>query len=395
MAWETMSRDLTDVTPRETVGRDTIARFNAQYRGAALKSLKILEGGAVDRVYCDYHDDFVVREIISQDKRYHFYQVKTKSKKNHLYSLRELFGIYKAKRLELQSAEDVASSYIGLLLLHVKNFENSCVSVNFLTNIQFDDTTVALISAIRNSETENKHLKILMGIFDECFSDNKSASDSEKFNYLQRLNFEPGLVHLHPDDNTFSALARNTIFEYSEVDLRHSEAEKIVSDLISLIEKKSFTHVLGQITEAELDENAGVGLSDLLSILCISKGAYDRLAAGGDAHAIRNASIIQRKLGDAGATEQMINYASDCKVKWDNWVRSRRHYISELDYTLFLGQLDDVVKGWIGGYIPMSSIKEQISDIMDKNKHSGFLQSIDQDLVFGGLLARVVKSEVQ
>jgi hypothetical protein len=50
-----------DKAPREEVGRDTTARFRMQFQAAAYATLEILSGNEVDRVYCDYHDDFVVR----------------------------------------------------------------------------------------------------------------------------------------------------------------------------------------------------------------------------------------------------------------------------------------------------------------------------------------------
>lgn len=81
------------VKPRELAGRDTVRRFQAQFRGAALECLRILEGKSVDRVYCDYHDDFVVREVHPYGAVYEFFQVKTKAEKKHQWSRNELFGL--------------------------------------------------------------------------------------------------------------------------------------------------------------------------------------------------------------------------------------------------------------------------------------------------------------
>lgn len=49
---------------RETAGRNTISRFRMQFQAAAYAALEILSGKEVDRVYCDYHDDFVVRRTV-------------------------------------------------------------------------------------------------------------------------------------------------------------------------------------------------------------------------------------------------------------------------------------------------------------------------------------------
>ena len=53
-----------DKKPRETAGRETVNRFRMQFQAAAFAALEILSGKDVDRVYCDYHDDFVVRRKI-------------------------------------------------------------------------------------------------------------------------------------------------------------------------------------------------------------------------------------------------------------------------------------------------------------------------------------------
>ena len=87
-----------DVEPREVVGRETMLRFNMQHQAAAYAALEVLESRDVDRVYCDYHDDFVVRRQSSAGTSYHFYQVKTKGKANHLWSLREVFALKKSDR---------------------------------------------------------------------------------------------------------------------------------------------------------------------------------------------------------------------------------------------------------------------------------------------------------
>lgn len=50
------------VVPREQDGRDSFGRYRVQVRSAAVASLQILSGKAIDRVYCDLHDDIVVRK---------------------------------------------------------------------------------------------------------------------------------------------------------------------------------------------------------------------------------------------------------------------------------------------------------------------------------------------
>ncbi|MDF5962641.1 dsDNA nuclease domain-containing protein [Pseudomonas aeruginosa] len=87
---------LHEVTPREQNGRDTIDRFRAQFKAASLESLALLENGEMDRVYCDVHEDYVVKHIVNSKAQYRFVQVKTKSKLNYQYSMLEIFGLKKS-----------------------------------------------------------------------------------------------------------------------------------------------------------------------------------------------------------------------------------------------------------------------------------------------------------
>lgn len=123
---------LHDIAPRESVGRDTIARYQAQFRAAAYECLSILEGNSIDRVYCDYQDDFVSRSVRTGHPIYHFFQVKTKNKRNHQWGILEIFGIYKRKSKD-ESPKKIADSFGGKLLLHTIKFNNSCGSPYIMT----------------------------------------------------------------------------------------------------------------------------------------------------------------------------------------------------------------------------------------------------------------------
>jgi hypothetical protein len=102
-----------------------IERFDKQFRAAAYAALEILEGKEVDRVYCDYQDDYVVRRIEASGNRYHFVQVKTKGQRNYLWTLVDVFALKAGKKAP--SADEVqlkavADSFAGKLYLHTVNF---------------------------------------------------------------------------------------------------------------------------------------------------------------------------------------------------------------------------------------------------------------------------------
>ncbi len=89
--------ELHEVKPREQAGRDTLERYNAQIRAASIACLSILEGKDVKRVYCEFHDDYVIEKNIANDIHYTFVQVKTKEKLREIWKLRDVFGILKRK----------------------------------------------------------------------------------------------------------------------------------------------------------------------------------------------------------------------------------------------------------------------------------------------------------
>jgi len=90
--------------PRETVGRETTNRFRMQFQAAAFAALEILRGKEVDRVYCDYHDDFVVRRNVGGSIEYHFFQVKTKGRANQQWKIDEIFSLKKRENLDSQES---------------------------------------------------------------------------------------------------------------------------------------------------------------------------------------------------------------------------------------------------------------------------------------------------
>ena len=380
---------LHEVLPSETAGRDTIARYQAQFRAAAYECLSILNGKTTDRVYCDYHDDFVARCKTNGKHLYHFYQVKTKGKRNHQWKLLDIFGIYTNKK---QNPEKIASSFAGKLILHTIKFNNVCGNVIFLTNVQFDDSIENIASSLIAGDFSNKHLKLFVENFNEAFIQGKPLDNEHIEKQIKKLVLKPGVQYLDPHDHNFDALAREAIFEYSEIDLQHLECEEIIHSLVSLVEKKSFSKISG-LEEKDLDDSAGVGIADLLEILSISKGAYQLLLDGGDPNAIKNASIIQRKLSEADASEGMIEFCSKWKVEWDIWFRDKRHFLAEFDLNFLLEDINDIKNKWITGSIQFSEIDKSIDSLWMKIEEKDLTPTLSKELLLGGVFSALVRSE--
>ncbi|PTQ66853.1 uncharacterized protein DUF4297 [Nitrosomonas oligotropha] len=387
---------LHEVSPREGAGRDTISRFQAQFRAAGYASLEILEGKNIDRVYCDYHDDFVVRHKNGSQYFYHFFQVKTKSKRNHQWSLLEIFGIKKKGQSADRNALDrIRDSFAGKLLIHTINFGESCLRVTLLTNVQFSDDVESMIEDLSKSPISNSKLQFLIKHLCTAFELSSPFFESEVEANICKLCLQPGITYLNADGGEFYEQARSAIYKFSEIDLEHSETLEILESLVSLVEKKSSTQVLSSVTEADLDDKAGIGIEELLEILSISKTAYQNLLNGGDSKALKRASIMQRKLSEAGASDAMIEYCTQQKINWDVWLREKRHLATEYDLNFLLEELDQIQKTWAKSGARMGALQTQIDELYSSKQNSKLGNSLTKDLLLGGVFSFLVRSETE
>lgn len=384
---------LHEVMPRENSGRDTVARYQAQFRAAAYECLSLLEDGALDRVYCDYQDDYVARLNLDGKHIYNFYQVKTKGKRNYQWTINDIFGLYKKRKTA--TPEKIANSFAGKMLLHTIKFNNSCGKVIFLTNVHLDDDVEACLDAVTSHTQENNHYGLLLENFNDAFPQDVPLERGEIVKLLKKINLEPNVSFLNPDDESFSAIARDTIYKYSEIDLRHGECEEIISNLVNLVELKSFSKLMPDIGEEELDEVAGVGITEMLDILSISKGAYRHLKEGGDTQAIKTASIIHRLMKQAGASERMIEFASECKVRWDIWFRDKRHSMAEFDLNFLQEKIDQIAFDWSSKNEAFDKLKENVEALFNEAVKQAISSSLTKELVLGAVFAAMVRNESQ
>lgn len=379
---------LHEVEPRENVGRETIARYQAQFRGAAFECLSLLEDETLDRVYCDYQDDFVSRLNVDGNYVYNFFQVKTKGKLNYQWTVNDVLGIRKgAKTCEPAKITD---SYIGRLLVHTIRFENSCGNVVFLTNVHLNDDLEGLRDAIQE-ESDNNYYKLLLESFNDALSPEAPIEDQNIIDRIKRLQLKSNVSYLNPHDDKFFSEARETIYQYSEIDLQRSECEEILNSLISLVERKSFGKLLEEVGEDDLDNIAGVSLAEMLDILSISKAAYQSLKDSGDTQAIKNASIIHRLMSQAGASERMIEFISDCKVQWDIWFRDKRHTIPEFDLNFILEEIEINAAEWVKSGESLSVLRNRIDKVLSDLDDEGLSVTLDRELLLGAVFSTLVR----
>lgn len=381
-------KQLHEVVPREVAGREAIARFAAQFRAAAYMSLAILENGEIDCVFCDFHDDYVVRRRVDQASLYDFYQVKTKGKSNYQWTQLDVYNIPQRGAADLQKIGD---SFAGKLLLHTVRFGVSCRSVVLQTNIQFDDNVCKISDALQEGEAEHKYAKTLFEKFGEIFPEGAVLNDAEIRACLSKFRLEPGSPITDPSGDNFLALAKDAVYRYSEVDLSYQEFVEIAEKLLALVQRKSLRKI-SEADEATLVDAAGVTIYDLLDILAISRAGYESLLRGGDVTALRTASILHRKLKDAGASDEMIEYLCRQKVLWDEWLRTKRHIIPEFDANQMMASLHKAGNDWVlsGGDLDKLF---KIAEFFPANSNPILQEGLNRDLILGGILSEVTRNQ--
>lgn len=382
--------ELLESQPRELVGRETIARFDMQFQAAAFASLEILKDKEVDRVYCDWHDDFVVRKISSEGFTYCFYQVKTKGKLNHLWSLLEVFALKKrGQKEDAPALDEIQKSFAGKLLLHSISFQEQCQQVTLLTNVQFHDDVIRTVEEFNSGKFESKEAKFLKDNFAGIFKLSPAFDEPTVLKTLKKISLVPGASHIGPTRKEFSLAARKAIHHYSEIDLTQAEIAEIAQGLIELIHRKSFAEVLSGCSPGKLDDTVGVGLKDLLGILSISRDVYQALKDGGDPLALKSASVIQRLMKAAGATDSTIEFMTQQKVLWDIWLRTARHSIPPYDVNLLLEKIEIAQYDWSrtgGSFGELDSVVNGLLATLDEAKFG-----MTRELLLGGILAAVVR----
>lgn len=378
------------VKPTEDVGRDTLSRYDMQFQAAAYAALQILEGKGVDCVYCDFHDDFVVRRIVAGKPTYHFFQVKTKKKLNHQWSLNEVFAVKKkGQKADPESLKQVRESFGGKLLLHGIVFDDVCTEATLLSNVYFADDVVEAVEQLRGKVPICKAADFLSANFSAIFSIAPTLSDEKAKDFLSKLSLRPAINYIDKDRDAFANAARSALYQYSEIDLTFYETKELANGLVDLVSRKSKAPLAG-VALADIGARVGVGLDDLLEVLSISRAAYDALLKGTEPKALKQASAIQRWLRSAGAGDAMIEFASQKKVDWDLWLRNARHNYSPLDLNQLLDKLDKLYAQWAKSGDGFPSLSQLLEDLVSDPLLTRF-SGLDRELLFGAIASVVVK----
>lgn len=379
-----------DRAPRETAGRTTVTRFRMQFQAAAYAALEILSGNEVDRVYCDYHDDFVVRRTVAGVVEYHFFQVKTKGKANQQWDVAEVFSLKKKGALDTEEKlEAIRKSIAGKLFVHTVEFGEQCRGITVLSNVHFDDDVHEVVADLAAGSSSKKYISQFISKFADIVSPGKPMLPEEVEAARKKLSLLANVQHIGDTLEAFAMAAHKAIWQHSEIELHQHEVERIANSLVALVEEKSCAPING-LSKSGIDTVASVGLEDLLKVLSISTQVYQTLLAGGDPGAIKSASILQRKLKEVGATDSMIEAASRAKVSWDVWVRSARHGSPDFTFNVLLEEIDSKCKLWLLAGGAFSDLENFVQGVLNSPIGNKF-PALNTDLVFGAFCASVVR----
>ena len=229
-----------DKAPRETVGRDTMVRFRMQFQAAAYAALEILSGKEVDRVYCDYHDDFVVRRTVAGVVEYHFFQVKTKGRANQQWDIDGVFALKKTGGLDsAEKLEAIRNSIAGKLFVHTVEFGDHCREVTVLSNVHFKDEVHELVADLAAGTSSKKYTFQLIEKFAAIVSPDKPLSPEQVEAARKKLSLLANVQYIGDTLEAFGIAAHNAIWKHSEIELHQHEVERIARSLVTLVEEKS------------------------------------------------------------------------------------------------------------------------------------------------------------
>lgn len=388
-------KKLTDLSPREVAGRDTILRYNYQFRRTAEASLQLLEDKNLERVFCDYHDDYVLKILEGERSVFIFHQVKSKKKESDQWDRKEVFGLGKTKN----KAGDGKDSIAGKLFLHHIEFGPNCKSVQIISNVFFKeeiDTLIEDVLAAKLPDDLKKESVLSKRIFDFFGTEFDSISEADIFDFLKKFEVKGGRGKLVDAEREDDSLFLKRIYDYSEIPLDQSQAKKIGESLVSLAQSKSMAEIPPNVTEKDLEKYASIELSDVIKILSISQAAYDELKNGGDVKALRTASILKRLLDRSKATELMIVSACKSKVAWENWHRQHRHAMTDTDYSTLQLKVSQALDSHVRARISLEDLGSHLNQIA--NEFQGKLPSgitLNVDLVFGLFWSLAVMEELK
>ena len=303
------------IEPRERVGAQTGRKYEYQYERTARAALDLLADGPKQVcVYCDWHDDYVV-ETGDPPTRYVFHQVKGRKSSQGPWTFSEFFGVLKkkAKARSKKPATVKADAIVPLMLLHHKNFSDSCGGLAFVTNAGLDPVLSEFLEAIGRTDSEAalpEEAQIAFQHIARAYSatDPKLApSASDLFGWLRGLKVYTDQGQLADNDAALLELA-NVVSEFSEIELLQRQAKQIAREIVNRVRVKvAHSTTVVPTSDEQLRLDKGIVVTELLGVLSLSAEAYEQL----------NVSVIHAKRLQ-GSLQTPRDHCGDTRIGLNN-----------------------------------------------------------------------------
>jgi hypothetical protein len=342
---------LGQVEPRERVGAQTGRKYEYQYERTARAALDLLTDGAkYVCVYCDWHDDYVA-EIGSPPTRYVFHQVKGRKSSQGPWKFNEFFGVSKKKgpKPSKAPANVTANAIAPLMLLHYRNFGDSCAGLAFVTNAGLDPALSRFIETVGHSGSEADLPKEDKNAFQHlarayvASNPPLAMSAANLFTWLHGLTVHTDQGLLEDPEAALLELA-NVVVNYSEIELLQRQAKQIAREIINRVRVKvAHSTTVVPASDEQLRRDKGIVIAELLNVLSLSAQAYEQLRAGEGREMVKTLSRLQRFCLKNGMKDHLVQIC-EFKAQWDIWRTIERHFLKSVDYMLLEKNAKDLLK---------------------------------------------------
>lgn len=388
-------RRLGQLEPRERVGAQTSRKYEYQYERTARAALNLLDDNLkFVCVYCDWHDDYVI-EVGDPPTRYVFHQVKGRKSSQGPWALYDFFGVRRKKTATPSKTPASVSTdaIIPLMLLHHRNFADSCAGLAFVTNAGLEPSLSNFLNAIQGAKTLAEAPEEARHAFDHIAraytaGDSPIAASTEAlFTWLRSLTIHTDQGHLENQDSALLELA-DVVLNYSEIELLQRQAKQISREIIALVRRKvGHTATIVPASDHRLQCDKGVVIADLLGVLSLSAQAYEQLKAGAERDLVKTLSRLERFCHKHGMQEHLVPICT-FKAQWDIWRTIERHFLSGVDYVL----LENRVNAVLQARLPIDRIVAEAKDIA-KQFHGATGTPLTPEHIMGLLFSLAAQSE--
>ncbi len=346
---------LGQIEPRERAGAQTGRKYEYQYERTARAALDLLADKANHIcVYCDWHDDYVV-ELGSPPTRYVFYQVKGRKSSQGPWNFKDFFGVSKktAAKPSKVPAQVTTDAIVPLMLLHHRNFGDSCAGLAFVTNAGLNPALSHFLETVGHSSCEGDLPEEDRNAFQHLARAYLAASPplvssaSDLFTWLRGLTVQTDQGNLEDPEAALLELG-NVVGDYSEIDLLQRQAKQIAREIINRVRgKAAHSTTVVPAADEQLRHDKGIVIAELLSVLSLSAQAYEQLKAGEGPETVKNLSRLQRFCQKNDMKDHLVQIC-EFKAQWDIWRTIERHFLKSVDYMLLETKAKDLLRAALG-----------------------------------------------